>query len=85
MDEYHLLRSFSNVKNLRIDKGHIIKELSRSLNSEDGELPLVLLPELQELPCFGIGGSCGAFRSSIDARKNTGLPVYLIYDPYLYR
>ena len=46
MDEYHLLRSFSNVKNLRIDKGHIIKELSRSLNSEDGELPLVLLSEL---------------------------------------
>ena len=56
MDKHHLLRSFSNVKYLRIDRGHIIKELSRGLNSEDGELPLKLLPELQELPCFGIGG-----------------------------
>ena len=32
-----------------------------------------------------LGGSCGAFRLFIDARKNTGLPVYLIYHLYLYR
>ena len=83
--EWHnLLRSFINVKNLRIDGG-LVEELSRSLNSDDGALLLGLLPELQEITYFGIGGSRGAFRSFIDTRKNAGLPVYLIYHPYLYR
>jgi hypothetical protein len=41
-----LLRPFSNVKTLRIEKG-LVKDLSRSLELEDGELPLELLPELQ--------------------------------------
>ena len=38
--EWHnLLRSFSNVKTLRVDNG-LVKELSRSLQPDDGELPL---------------------------------------------
>jgi hypothetical protein len=47
-----LLRSFSNVKTLRVDDG-LVKELSRSLRLDDGELPLELLPELQELTYSG--------------------------------
>jgi hypothetical protein len=38
-----LLRSFSNVKILRIDR-RLVGELSRSLRPDDGELPLELLP-----------------------------------------
>ena len=44
----NLLRPFSNVKALDIDYG-LLKELSRCLRLEDGEHPLDLLPELQEL------------------------------------
>jgi hypothetical protein len=51
-----LLRSFSNVKTIRIDDG-LIKELSRSLALEDGEHPLEILPELQELTYPGGGAS----------------------------
>jgi hypothetical protein len=47
-----LLRPFSNVKTLRIEKG-LVKDLSRCLELEDGEFPLELLPELQELSIMG--------------------------------
>jgi hypothetical protein len=51
-----LLRSFRNVKTLRIDHG-LSGELSRSLQWDGGELPLELLPasELQELKFLGSG------------------------------
>jgi hypothetical protein len=69
-----LLRSFSNVKALRIDDG-LIRELSRCLSLEDGEHPLEVLPELQELTYSGSGNANDAFTSFIDARKNAGRPV----------
>ena len=47
-----LLRSFGNVKTLRV-KDWVVEELSHCLLLEDGELPLELLPELQELTYFG--------------------------------
>ena len=72
-----LLRSFSNVKTLRIDDG-LVRELSRCLRLEDGEHPLELLPELQELTYSGSGNANDAFTSFIDARQNTGRPVTLI-------
>jgi hypothetical protein len=76
-----LLRSFNNVKTLRIDDG-LVKELSRSLRSDDGELPLrmELLPELQELTYSGSGdaGDAPAFTSFINARQNAGRPVTLV-------
>ena len=68
-----LLRPFRNVKTLRI-KDSLAKDLSRCLQLEDGELPLELLPELQELAC-DIGD---AFTSFIDARQNAGRPVTLV-------
>jgi hypothetical protein len=69
-----LLRLFSNVKTLRIAKG-LVGELSRCLQLEDGELPLGLLPELQELT---FTGSANTFTSFTDARQNAGRPVALV-------
>ena len=72
-----LLKPFSNVKTLRIDDG-LVNDLSRCLQLEDGELPLELLPELQELTYIGSGNTGDAFTSFIDARRNAGRPVTLI-------
>jgi hypothetical protein len=72
-----LLGSFSNVKTLRIDKG-LVGELSRCLQLEDGELPLGLLPELQELTYTGSGEAGDPFTSFTDARQNAGRPVALV-------
>ena len=72
-----LLRSFSNVKTLRIEDG-LVKELSRCLRLGDGELPLELLPELQELTYYQSGDTGDAFTSFIDARQDAGHPVILV-------
>ena len=72
-----LLRPFNNVKTLRIQKG-LVKDLSRCLESEDGELSFKLLPELQELRYSGSGRTDGAFTSFVDARRNAGRPVTLV-------
>jgi hypothetical protein len=76
------LISFRNVRTLRIEGG-LVKALSRFLNSEDGELPVELLPKLQTLRCFRIGDSESVsddeFTSFIDARRNAGCPVSLFY------
>ena len=73
----NLLRSFSNVKTLRVEDG-LVEELSRCLGLEDGELPLELLPELQELRYFGSRDTGDAFTSFVDARRNAGRPVMLV-------
>ena len=76
--EWHnLLMPFSNVKTLRIMNG-LVKDLSRCLQLEEGELPFELLPGLQELEYFGSGDAGGAFTSFIDARRNAGRPVTLV-------
>jgi hypothetical protein len=69
-----LLRSFSNVKTLRVEDG-LVEALSRSLRLEDGELPLELLPELQELIYFESRDTGDAFTSFVDARRDAGRPV----------
>jgi hypothetical protein len=71
-----IFRSFGNVKTLRIDKG-LVGELSRCLKLEDGELPLGLLPELQELTYTGSGEAGDPFTSFTDARQSAGRPVIL--------
>jgi hypothetical protein len=70
------LRPFSNVKTLNVDDGLIMK-VSRCLKSDDGELPLVLLPELKELTYPGSSDADDIFTSFIDARRNAGRPVTL--------
>jgi hypothetical protein len=76
--EWHnLLRSFSNVKILRVEDG-LVEELSHCLRLENGELSLELLPELQELTYFGNRDTGDEFTSFIDARQNVGRPVKLV-------
>ena len=72
-----LLRPFSNVKTLRIENG-IVEELSRCLKLEDGELPLEVLPELQELRYPGSGNIGDGFAFFVDARRNAGRPITLV-------
>jgi hypothetical protein len=77
-DEWRrLLGSFRNVKTLRIDNG-LVKDLAHCLQLEGGELPLELLPELQELTYSGSGDTGDAFTSFADARQNAGRPVTLV-------
>jgi hypothetical protein len=71
-----LLHSFDNVKTLFIDYP-LVADLARCLRLEDGNPPLELLPELQELVYSGI--SIGhAFDPFVDARRNAGRPVTLV-------
>ena len=72
-----LLRSFGNVKTFRINDG-LIEELSRCLRLEDGEHPLEVLPELQELSYSGSCDAGDAFTLFTDSRQNAGRPVTLI-------
>ena len=72
-----LLRPFSSVKTLRIEE-RLVKDLSRCLKLEDGELPLELFPELQEITFYGSGDTGDAFTSFIDTRRNAGRPVTLV-------
>ena len=69
-----LLRPFRNVKSLWINNG-LVEQLSRCLELEDGEFPLGLLPELQELTYSGTGG---AFNSFIETRQNADRPITLV-------
>ena len=71
-----LLRSFRNVKTLRVDNG-LFGELSRCLRLEDGEFSLEVLPELRELSYSGSRTTGGAFNSFIDARRRAGRPITL--------
>ena len=71
-----LLRLFRNVKTLYIGNG-LVEQLSRSLDLEDGEPPLELLPELQELTYSGSGNTGDTFTSFIDARQNADRAINL--------
>jgi hypothetical protein len=74
----NFLGPFSNVKTLRDRSKGSSRQLSRCLQLEDGELPLDLLPELEELTFPQDDNNRGAFASFINARENTGRPVTLI-------
>ena len=73
---WRLLSPFGNVKTLRIHG--LVEELSRCLRLEDGEFPMELLPELQELTYPGSGDTGDSFTSFIDARRNADRPVTLV-------
>ena len=72
-----ILRSFSNVKVLCTGNS-LVGYLSRSLQFDDGEVSLELLPELEELSYSASGDTGDAFTSFIDARRIAGRPVTLI-------
>ena len=78
MEWRNLFRPFSNVKTLRVENG-LVEELSDCQRLEDKELPLELLPELQELAYIGIRDTGDAFTPFIDAHQNAGRPVTLVH------
>jgi len=71
-----LLRPFDNVKELYVPKG-LVDQLSHSLQLEDGESPMELLPKLNKLTYEASGDPGGAFTAFIDARRDAGHPVTL--------
>ena len=71
-----LLGSFINLKTLEIPDG-LIGEFSHCLQLDDGEHPLELLPELQELILSRRSAIGDAFTEFIDVRKSAGRPVSL--------
>ena len=76
--EWHkLFSSLSNVKTLDIADG-LVEELSHCLELDDGELPLEVLPELQELTYFVSDSSSAAFTSFVDGRQNAGHSISLV-------
>src|SRR6266702_1923724 len=66
-----LLRTFAGVKSLRLTGG-LVGDLFRSLQLDEGELPLELLPGLRELVPSGWGHTDDAFASFISARQSAG-------------
>ena len=74
-----LLRPFSNVKILWVAEA-LVEGLSQCLQMKDGELPLELLPELQELTYYRSGPVGDEFMPFIDARRNAGRPIK-VYRP----
>ena len=67
-------KTLSVAKTRFVDDG-LINELSRSLQLGDGELPLEVLPELQELRYFASGDTGDIFTTFIDVYQNAGRPV----------
>ncbi|KAH9992554.1 hypothetical protein BJV74DRAFT_884673 [Russula compacta] len=74
-----LLRSFGNVKTLRVPNNGLVTQLSHSLRPDDEESPMELLPKLNELECFASVDAGDAFASLIDARQKAGNPVTLTH------
>jgi hypothetical protein len=72
-----LFNSFRNVRTLHVAEG-LVEELSRCLLLDDGELPLEMLPELQELTYTGTGDTGDTFTSFINTRKDADLPITLV-------
>ena len=71
-----LLRPFTNLKMLRV-QDELIGKLARSLQAEDGEPPLELLPNLKEVQYSGGDDVRVAFIPFIDERQVAGHPVKL--------
>ena len=71
-----LLGPFRNVKTFQVEN-RLFGDISRCLELEDGELPLELLPELQEFRYVGSLDNGNEFTSFIDTRRNAGRPVTL--------
>jgi hypothetical protein len=72
-----LLGSFGNAKTLWVSSG-LVGQLSRCLELEDGELPLELLPELQELTYSASGNTGDAFTPFVNARQKADRAVTLV-------
>jgi hypothetical protein len=76
-----LFRPFRNVKTLCVSTV-LAGELSRSLCSEGGEMPLEILPNLLKLQCSGGSSAVEAFSPFIIEREAAGHPVRLVRELY---
>jgi hypothetical protein len=76
-----LLRPFTNVKAFHLDD-KLVEGLSRSLCSEDGEMILEVLPNLEELTYSG-GDVGDAFTPFINERQAAGHAVRLESRPWM--
>ncbi|KAI0246807.1 hypothetical protein BJV78DRAFT_1286040 [Lactifluus subvellereus] len=73
---HQLLRPFSNFKTLHV-QNELVGRLAGSLQTDDGEPSLELLPNLEEVGYSGGDDACDAFTSFVDQRKVAGHPVNL--------
>jgi hypothetical protein len=73
-----VLGLFSNVETLLVPNG-LIRDLSASLELDDGESSSELLPKLKELQYLARRDSSDAFTTFIKSRRNTGRPVTLVH------
>jgi hypothetical protein len=74
-----LLRSFGNVKTLRLPNNGPVTQVSHSLRIDDEESSMELLPELKKLEYFASVDTGDTFTSFIDARQKAGHPVALTH------
>jgi hypothetical protein len=78
LEQWHgLFRTFTGVKSLQLTEV-LSGDLFHSLQLDEGELSLELLPGLEELVSTGQGHSADVFTLFISARESTGRPVRLI-------
>jgi hypothetical protein len=73
-----ILRTFGNLKTLHVPLG-LVREVSNALQSQDGESPIEILPELKELVCYWNDYTHSSFAPFIDARQSVGYPVTLVH------
>jgi hypothetical protein len=71
-----LIRPFSNVQTLHV-QGELVGKISRSIQSDDGEPPLELLPNLKELGYSEGSNARDAFTPFMNERQAAGHPVSL--------
>jgi len=71
-----VLKAFTNMKTLHVHDS-LIRPISGSLQLDDGESPMELLPELKEIYCSTHDNAGDAFAPFINARQNTGRPIVL--------
>jgi hypothetical protein len=71
-----LLRPFTNAKTVCV-QDDLVSKISRSLPSEDGEPPLELLPNLEEVGYSGASDALDAFATFLNERQGSGHPVRL--------
>jgi len=75
-----LLTPLIRVKTLHV-AGGLIKDLARSLQLENDEPPLELLPELNELVYYKEGDPTDAFTSFVNTRQIAGRSVMTFHNP----
>jgi hypothetical protein len=79
-----LVRPFANVRTIHV-KDDLTSKIFPSLQSDDGEPPLELLPKLEEIGYFGGEDAWDALAKFLNQRQVSGHPVSLrLVDPSMF-